>query len=611
MLIKDDLDNGDNVLNVGGELLHHDKCICIGRNTMRLTRLYISFFVYHATSQSLLRFASPDHDVQAISSESEQNDAEHMASHGAQSSFVPLETTEQSSVSPFRVVGQSGVPAMAAALMPNGNVVFIDKVENYTQLVLDNGQYAYSSEYNLTSNTAHGLGYQTNAFCSGGSFLADGRLVSVGGNGPLPDIDPTVGDGFQGIRYLERGAYYGDWYEPGHTLSTPRWYASVQMLQGKELFVASGSLNGLDPMRSENNNPTFEILDQDGIPATGSIILPILSDNQPYYMYPFLHLLKNGHLFIFVSRSAEVYNPYDLTTSRQLPNLPGAYRTYPNTGGSVILPLSKKNDWEPEIMVCGGGAYADISSPADRTCGRIQPLSENPEWHMEEMPEPRVMVEGLLLPDGKVLWLNGARRGAQGFGTAQEPCFGAFIYDPEQPTGSRWALEGTSDIPRLYHSVALLLLDGTVMVAGSNPMEQPLLEPNYNSPATAYATEFRVEIYTPPYLLGANASKRPQNIQLSQVDLIADGESFFISFTSTANATDLKIALYHGGFVTHSLHMGQRLIYLDHEGFAPGFDEQFVSVFMPPSSSISPSGPYVIYVVLDGVPGLGQFVMVR
>lgn len=47
----------------------------------------------------------------------------------------------------FKVVGQSGVPAMHAGLMPNGRVVFLDKVEDYTQIKLANGQFAYSAEY--------------------------------------------------------------------------------------------------------------------------------------------------------------------------------------------------------------------------------------------------------------------------------------------------------------------------------------------------------------------------------------------------------------------------------------------------------------------------------
>lgn len=59
----------------------------------------------------------------------------------------------------FKIVGESGVPAMHAGLMPNGRVIFLDKVENYTQIKLPDGQYAYSSEYDPETNTAVGLEY--------------------------------------------------------------------------------------------------------------------------------------------------------------------------------------------------------------------------------------------------------------------------------------------------------------------------------------------------------------------------------------------------------------------------------------------------------------------
>ena len=96
----------------------------------------------------------------------------------------------------------TGVPAMHAAAMLNGKVMFLDKIENYTQLRLPNGQLAYSSMYDPNLQTVRPLAYSTNAFCCGGAFLPDGRLVTVGGNGPLYFIDPTVSDGFDGIRWL-------------------------------------------------------------------------------------------------------------------------------------------------------------------------------------------------------------------------------------------------------------------------------------------------------------------------------------------------------------------------------------------------------------------------
>lgn len=94
-----------------------------------------------------------------------------------------------------------------------------------------------------------------------------------------------------------------------------------------------------------------------------------------------------------------------------------------------------------------------------------------------------VMSEGTLLPDGRVLIINGARTGTAGpswfwvhffdvflhkrtgydnlqnrvgNSNADHPCFTPLLYDPNAPVGSRFSRVGlpTSDIPRMYHSVA-------------------------------------------------------------------------------------------------------------------------------------------------------------
>jgi hypothetical protein len=144
---------------------------------------------------------------------------------------------------------------------------------------------------------------------------------------------------------------------------------------------------------------------------------------------------------------------------------------------------------------------------------------------MDSMPTGRAMTEGVLLPDGTVLWLNGAESGAEGFGLAADPAYQILIYDPTAPLGARWTTGASSAIARLYHSVALLLLDGTVMVAGSNPVSPITTVPVANQvPSEDYVTEFRVEVYTPGYLSGANAGSRPGDVVLSSTSLEVDGE---------------------------------------------------------------------------------------
>lgn len=572
----------------------------------------------------------------------------------------------------FKIVGDSGVPAMHAALMPNGRVIFLDKVENYTRLKLADGYFAYSSEYDPATNEVVPLSYKTNAFCAGGAFLANGTLLAVGGNGNLSWLDPTVTDGWRGIRYLTRSASDNssngaNWVEPGNQLDTARWYPSVQTLPDGTIFVASGSLNGLNPAQHANNNPTYEILDQNGITQGQSIPMEILVKAQPYYMYPFIHLLPDGNLFIFVSKSSEIFNFSSNTTIQSLPDLPGEYRTYPNTGTSVLLPLSSSNNWSAEILICGGGAYQDLTSPTDASCGRITPFSSSssssnnnkpPTWELDSLPQGRTMLDNILLPDGTILFLNGAHIGSQGFGLADDPLLQVLIYEPLAPLGSRWTTGANSTIPRLYHSIAMLLLDGSVLVAGSNPNEMPVVDDDRSKSSKSdggkfFQTEFRTERYFPPYLSGSDSGSdsRPGNVLLSTLELYSNYSEFQISFqlpstaavaaASAAAAAEeedenenenntkppppkIQISLHHNGFITHSLHMNQRMLFLDfteeenlsnshHSTHEKNLQQQkkTLRVRMPPTPNLAPPGPYVVYVVVNGVPAVGQMVMVR
>lgn len=38
-------------------------------------------------------------------------------------------------------------------------------------------------------------------------------------------------------------------------------------------------------------------------------------------------------------------------------------------------------------------------------------------WAVESMPQPRLMLDAILLPDGRVLIINGAQSGVAGYGT--------------------------------------------------------------------------------------------------------------------------------------------------------------------------------------------------
>ncbi|KAJ9655890.1 hypothetical protein H2198_005331 [Neophaeococcomyces mojaviensis] len=309
--------------------------------------------------------------------------------------------------------------------------------------------------------------------------------------------------------------------------------------------------------------------------------------------------------------SSQIFNPDKNEIVKEMPDLPGMYRTYPNTGGSVMLPLLEKNNYEAEIMICGGGDYDDPESPTDDTCGKIRPLDPEPRWDITKMPGGgRSMVEGITLLDGTILWLNGARLGCEGFGTASEPALDAMVYSPATKD---WALAGRTDIPRLYHAVALMLLDGTILVAGSNPNEMPILpkDVDLKDPLRAFPTEFRVEEYTPSYLLGKRAHKRPRNIAIDKKVFIPGKTVSSIHFHSADQPKDVKVWLYHGGFVTHALHMGQIMVEMEQvKSVTYHKHGRYEVAIKVPGIKLAP-GPYVIYLTVNSVPGHGQFVSVQ
>ncbi|KPI37231.1 uncharacterized protein AB675_1481 [Cyphellophora attinorum] len=216
---------------------------------------------------------------------------------------------------------------------------------------------------------------------------------------------------------------------------------------------------------------------------------------------------------------------------------------------------------------------------------------------------PRGMVEGVNLLDGSILWLNGARIGSQGFGVADLPAYDLLSYHPDNGV---WEVVAKSNIARLYHSVALLLKDGLVLIASSNPNEMPVWPSQtiQGNQWFKYPTELRIEIFTPWYLEGEKATQRPEIINMSK-RRFSPGDDLDIGFRAYKPDQDTQVVLYIGGFVTHSLHMGQQMYYLEVERRT----NETLSVQIPPIK-MAP-GPYFIFVLCDGVPSMGEPVMIE
>lgn len=190
------------------------------------------------------------------------------------------------------------------------------------------------------------------------------------------------------------------------------------------------------------------------------------------------------------------------------------------------------------------------------------------------------------LPDGTYILLNGAMQGHAGFGLGNFPNHNAIMYDPSKPVNNRFSVMANTTVDRLYHSEAILLDDGRVLVSGSDPEDD------------RHPQEYRVEVFVPPYLMGSPV--RPA-INVTNKDW-AYGET--VSFISTKSVA--KVSLLGAGSSTHGNSMGQRTIF-------PAFSCQGTSctVTAPPNSHVCPPGWFQMFALdANGVPSMAMWVRI-
>jgi len=230
-------------------------------------------------------------------------------------------------------------------------------------------------------------------------------------------------------------------------------------------------------------------------------------------------------------------------------------------------------------------------------------------WSVETMPMARIMTDLIILPDDRIMIVNGAQTGIAGFGSpgadiidavgnsfADNPAFTPVIYDPSAAAGSRFSSDGipASTIARMYHSTATLTPNGTIMLAGSNPN----VDVTEMNSTIKYPTEYRLEFYSPPYM----SQPRPS---YSGLPAIVDyGSVFRLSITLPSNAKDVSVVLMDFGFATHGVHMDQRSVKLVSE---LALDKKSLTVTGPPTSALYSPGPAFLFVVTDGgIPSFGH-----
>lgn len=345
-----------------------------------------------------------------------------------------------------------------------------------------------------------------------------------------------------------------------------RWYPTMVPLPNSEKLILGG--------REDKGTPVFtpEVYNEVSGWRTlyNATSAEAFSDPEKQWYYPRAYQLPNdpGGVF-FLAHGGENY--------RIAPGGDGAITKY-----AEVAPIGDFR--KPSLMYAPGKLLSvrkyqkaiavDINGPQPV----ITPLPP--------VPSLRFWSNTTLLPNGKVLLSGGSAVANQLQGIAYD----TQIWDPA--TGG-WSPGASAGKPRLYHSIALLLPDGTVLTGGGG------------SPGPI--KELNAEIYYPPYLFDAAGQPAPRPLLLAAPEALTMSlEPQFSAIVASGNQIS-RVTLVHNGSVTHSTDVEQRFQELSFTQSG-----QTLLINSPTNPNYIVPGYYMLFVFnYQGVPSQAKIVKIR
>ncbi|MGH3937770.1 MAG: galactose oxidase-like domain-containing protein [Pseudonocardiaceae bacterium] len=394
-------------------------------------------------------------------------------------------------------------------------------------------------------------------FCCGHAFLPDGRLLAAGGT---EQYDP-----FHGLRDAVVFDPASLSWKHAPDMAGGRWYPSLLTLADGRVLAISG-LGADGPL-----NEVPELYND--TPPNWS---PVHSPG-PWPMYSHVFLLRDSRVFY----SGGQYGPtngvpptvWNLDSGATTPVPELLEPEQRNQSASVLLPPAQ----EQRVMIMGGGGATDhhggmVAGVKDVRIVDLTAATPTYE-HAAAMHHERMHLCAVLLPD-RTVFVSG------GSALEENAAVAALEAEIFNPATQAWTLAATARLPRLYHSIALLMPDGKVVTAGSNPVRKD--------------EELRIEVYWPPYLF-----RGPQ----PTLALSATQGSYGGTLRAITDAPALaSVNLIRSGSTTHSANNEQRLVDLSFTTEANGT----LTLQLPTEPTLAPPGWYLVFAVnTEGVPSPG------
>jgi WD40 repeat protein len=397
----------------------------------------------------------------------------------------------------------------------------------------------------------------TNIFCAGHCALSDGRVLVVGGHAGahIGLTDANIFNPQTNAWTLVRPMNY------------PRWYPTATALPDGRVLVTSGEVNcdgcyvEIPEVYTPSNNTWTRL---SGAP----LVLPY---------YPHMFVLPDGRvLAASTSEDSIVTQILDLATQTW-----SVVDPTPVDGGSAVMFLPGR------VMKSGTSADPDMPTrPSAANTYVLDATGPSPSWEeTAPMAFPRAYHNLTLLPDGTVLATGGGvTTDAVDLSGGVEP---VELWSPVTQT---WTMLAELSVPRLYHSIALLLPDGRVLVGGGGRFF------GVSDPTDL----FSAQIFSPPYLF-----KGPRPVITSAPAAASYGTTMTVQTPDAARIA--TVSLIKLGSVTHNFNEDQRFVPL---AFTAGAGD--LSVLAPGSPNLAPPGYYMLFIVdTNGVPSAATFVKVQ
>ncbi|KAF4760883.1 hypothetical protein N7455_003536 [Penicillium solitum] len=430
----------------------------------------------------------------------------------------------------------------------------------------------------LLTKTRHDM------FCPGISIDVDGKFVVTGGTDERRTsiFNATADAWFKGaLMNIERG------YQATSTLSDGRIFVIGGSFSGG-VGGDGASLSRRDAAAQGKDGELYDTIQNKWIEIPDARVGPMLTADRRSYRqdnHGWLFSWKNGT--VFQAGPSKAMNWY--YTSGNGDVSPAGDRTGDQDAmcGNAVMYDSGK------ILAFGGSIYYE-DEPATNYAAVISigEPGENASVQktQNQMSYARTFHSSVVLPDGSV-FVNGGQKKGLPF-NEEGSVYVSERFIPDQ-NGGKWIEQEKNTVARVYHSLSLLLRDGTVFTAGGGLC------------GDCAANHFDGQIYIPPYLLNSDGSVKTNRPAIQSVSPV-EGKAGQTIEVTTAGDVDQTASLIRYGSATHTVNTDQRRVSVK---LTKTGDNKY-TFQLPAQAGIAQPGYYMLFVLKDGVPSHSENVRI-